>query len=181
MSKNEMPIFKLPTITHINTKARKEFILDCLFIGVGVSILYVALNEEFSEGVISLHKNKHRKNIKHIRDIYHELKDKQTLLYSMMSLEDRRTVAHKNESIVANKFILNIAKSEKDLCLEYVAVSILKQGLTRRRRFPIYDYLKPFRSFLTHAKIVKEIKGAIEHDYKNEWEVAEKFVSEIRY
>lgn len=176
-----VPIFKLPKITHPSTKARKEFILDCLFIGVGVSILYATLVEDFKDGVVSLHKNKHRKNIKKIRLLYHELKDKQDLLFSMMSQEDRETYIHKNNSIIRDRFISDIGMCKDDLCLEYVAVAVLRIGLNRKRKHPIYDYLKPFGSFLTTAKVIKQVKGAIEHDYKKEWEVAEKFVSEIKY
>ncbi|TLP41071.1 hypothetical protein [Arcobacter arenosus] len=175
------PIFKLPKITHINTKARKEFILDCLFIGVGVQMLYATLVEDFKDGVVSLHKNKHRKNIKKIRLLYHELKDKQDLLFSMMSQEDRDTYIHKNNTIIRDRFISDIGMCKDELCLEYVAVAVLRYGLNRKRKYPIYDYLKPFGSFAVSIKVMREVKGAINHEYEKERKVAENFVSKIRY
>ena len=131
---SQVPIFKLSKIKHETVKDRKDFILDCLFVGVGVSILYVALEEDFAEGVKALHKNKHRKNIKKIREIYDDLNARKTMLYTRLTLEDRKTVAYKNETIVAKGFISTIAKSKDELNLEYMAIAILKAGLTRKRK-----------------------------------------------
>lgn len=173
-------IFSMPTIQHPSTKHRKDFILDCLFVGVGCSVLYVATTQSFSEGVKQLHKNKDRKQVNKIRQVLAEFKKQRDLLHSMIAYADLRTIEHKTQ-VLAPKFIQHISMCKDDLCLEYIAVSILKQGLSRKRKTTINQHLKPFGKFLTLTKIINNVKIAKGFGYDKEWEVAKNFVESVRY
>lgn len=178
-----IPIFKLPKITHDTVKHRKDFITDCLFIQTAITILETVLKREVSlEGIKPMHPNKHRKQIKKIKEIYEELSEKRKTIMYRLDDRDLNTIEFKNKDKVARSFILNIATFEKNLSFEYLAPLVLSYGLKREnRKTPLHPELKPFAYFRTHGKILKEVESAIQEERENEEKVAKNFVREVRY
>lgn len=98
----------------------------------------------------------------------------------MLEFKDLQTIKHKTEQS-AVPFIRNLSTHDEDLCLEYIAISILKRGLTRDRKTELNVLFKPFASFMNHNRIIKSVKKAQGYDYSKEWEITKKFVDEVRY
>lgn len=179
---SNVPIFKLPTINFEKDKDRKQFIIDCIVISTAISILYVALNEKFTEGVKSLHKNRNRKNVKEIQEAYDYLRDKQKFLFDLISHKDLQTIKFKTKEKGMIAFIKNISQADEDVFLEYIAISILDFRLNDlKRQDNIHHYLKNFSDYkLLFKKIganIESIGGEIEIEYK----LAENFVKNLKY
>ena len=179
---SNVPIFKLPTIKFEKDKDRKQFIIDCIVISTAISILYVALNENFTEGVKSLHKNKHRKNVKKIQEAYDYLRKKQIFLFDLISQKDLQTIKFKTTDKAMIAFIQNISQADQDVFLEYIAISMLDFGLYNlKRKAPLHSYLKNFLDYeLLYEKIganIEEVGG----ESKIEHKLAENFVRNLKY
>ena len=179
---SNVPIFKLPTIKFEKDKDRKQFILDCICISTAISLLYVSLNESFEEGVKSLHKNKHRKNVKQIQEAYDYLRNKQLFLFDLISEKDLKTIKFKTREKAMIAFLQNISQTHKNVFLEYIAVSIIDKGLNGlHRKGKLHPYLKNFLDYkLLYEKIANQIEnigGQIEIEYI----LAEKFVENLKY
>ena len=176
-----VPIFKLPTIKHKTTKDRKDFILDCLFVSVGISVLYVALNETFSDGTKELHKNRNRKEIAKIKSVFDRFKAKRDFVMEMIDKRDLSTIDYKIKSI-SRHFIESVSMYDKDMNLHYLAISILEQGLLRPRKTKLNEHLKMFCDFkLLYGEIMSNVEKASDYVLVDEWEVANAFVSGIKY
>lgn len=175
-----IPIFRLERIKHDKAKDRKDFIMDCVFIGVGVALLQVALTEKFTDGVKPLHKNKHRKNIAKIREVYDFLSDKRDIILARLSDDDLNTIQHKT-SVSSRAFIQTVSLHDVDMSLELLAINILKEGIRRKRKTQIYREVKDFVSIFTLAKIYKNVKHSAGYDDTEEIKVAKDFVSQLRY
>ena len=179
---SNVPIFKLPTIKFEKDKDRKQFIIDCIVISTAISILYVALNESFTEGVKSLHKNKHRKNVKKIQEAYDYLRKKQIFLFDLISQKDLQTIKFKTKEKAMMAFLQNISQADKDVFLEYIAVSMIDIGLNSlNRKGKLHPYLKNFLDYeLLYEKIganIEEIGGEIQIEHK----LAENFIKNLKY
>lgn len=179
---SNVPIFKLPTIKFEKDKDRKQFIIDCIVISTAISILYVSLNESFTEGVKSLHKNKHRKNVKQIQEAYDYLRKKQIFLFDLISQKDLQTIKFKTREKAMMAFLQNISQAHKDVFLEYIAVSMIDIGLNSlNRKGKLHPYLKNFLDYeLLYEKIgsnIESIGGEIEIEHK----LAENFVKNLKY
>lgn len=179
---SQVPIFKLPKIKHKNDKERKDFIIDCVFVSVGVSVLYVALNEHFAEGVKELHKNKNRKEIKKINEVYLRFKKQIDLLMNMIDKRDLYTIDYKIKTI-SLPFIKTISMSDKNMNLHYLAISILEQGLTRKKRkTKLNEHLKIFVDFkLLYGEVMTNVEKAKGYTLENEWNVAGEFSKLVKY
>ena len=179
---SNVPIFKLPTIKFEKDKDRKQFIIDCIVISTAISILYVAVNEKFTEGVKSLHKNKNRKNLKQIQEAYDYLRAKQTFLFDLISHKDLQTIKFKTKYKALIAFVQNISQTDKDVFLEYIAISMIDIGLNSlNRKGKLHSYLKNFLNYeLLYKKIganVEAIGGEIEIEHK----LSENFVKNLKY
>ena len=157
---SKTPIFKHPKIKYQNTKHRKDFILDMLFVNIGISVLYVALFENFEDGVKPLHKNKNRKELAKIKETYDFFVEHRNKIYEFMEYKDIQTLKHKLQK-TGPDFIKKISLSEKDMNLETLAISILRNGLSREnRKTPLHERLKVFRNFKIHKKTIDLVKKA---------------------
>lgn len=179
---SNIPIFSLPTIKFEKDKDRKQFILDCISISTAISILYVALNEDFSEGVKPLHKNKHRKNIAKIQEAYDYLRKKQVFLFDLISHRDLQTIKFKTHSRAFLSFIENISQTDKDISLEYLAITIIDVALNSLdRKAPLQSYLKNFLDYkLLYEKIGSNIEE-VGYEIGIELELAKKFIKNLKY
>lgn len=169
-------------IIHKSVKARKEFILDLVFVGIGVSLLHVALNENFTKDseVKSIHKNKDRKVHKKLIAYQKELLAKQHILFRLMSQSDLQTVKHKT-SQTAIAFMSEISDSNESVNLEYIAINIMYLGLKRKHKFTMHPTITPFKDeamlFLNIGDLVESV--GIEPDV--EFRLAQSFVSTVKY
>ena len=179
---SNVPIFKLPTIKFEKDKDRKQFILDCICISTAISLLYVSLNESFEEGVKSLHKNKHRKNVKQIQEAYDYLRNKQLFLFDLISEKDLKTIKFKTREKAMIAFLQNISQTDQDVFLEYIAISILDISLNSlNRKGKLHSYLK---NFLDYTLLYKKIGSNIEQiggEIDIELQLAKKFVENLKY
>lgn len=170
-------------IVHKNTKARKDFILDMLFVNVSITLLYVSLNEvgKFEEGVKVIHKNKERKTIQKIREVYDILKVKRDAICNIMDSRDIETLDFKNKDKVAKSFIRNVSLIEKEISLEYLAVFVLELGLGRKRASEVNERVSLLADFkMIYKNIVKKVVK-INSSMDFEFELAKKFVSDVKY
>ena len=179
---SSMPTFKLQTIKFEKDKDKKQFVLDCIVIATAISILYVAINEKFTEGVKSLHKNKHRKNVKQIQEGYEYLRSKQLFLYDIISEKDLATIKYKTQEKALIAFVQNISQTDQDVFLEYIAISIIDKGLNGlHRKTKLHPYLKNFLDYkILYEKIgsnIETVGGEMEIEHK----LAENFVKNLKY
>ena len=180
VKKNTMPIMGTVKIKHKNTKDRKDFILDCVFIGVALNIFYISLNDDNYEDTNSFHKNRDRKLLSKLKNTYEKLNNKKLSLYSLLSHEDLKTILYKaKESGVS--FINNIARSSASLNLQHLTVAILDAGLERKRKSTFYKILEPFRDYDIIISQLHDVvdNGGIPID--EEIELASAFVKDVRY
>ncbi len=170
-------------IVHKSVKERKDFVMDCVFIGTAVSLLYAAIHENFTDesDIRTLHKNKDRKSISKIKENWEYLYQKQRVVYDKLTKSDLNTIKHKvNSGSVA--FIEEISMSDKTINLEYTALCILKYGLERKsRRTPISEILEVFNiKHLTYNNIgITLSRAGIK--ISDEKEIAQNFVNRVRY
>jgi len=178
---SKTPIFKLPKIKHNSVKERKDFILDLVFISTGLAVLSVSVNESFKEGVKTIHKNKYRRNLAKIKEVHDYLKDKQAFILSMCEQKDILAMQHKIHDKTALPFISHISMTDKDVSLEYIAISVFEQGLLRKRKTKLNELLKPFCDY---KLLYREIGANVEKsgiDFVNEWELVSNFVNDVKY
>lgn len=173
--------FKLKTIEHKSVKHRKDFILDMIFINVGVAIMQIAINESFDDGVKEIHKNKHRKQVKKLKELHQVFLEKKDFIMSIMSKEDLNTLDFKMKKTSAS-FIYTMASVKEDVCLEFLAIAMFRAGLTRQnRKTPLNDLLKVFSNFMTHKKTIDLINQTTNYKYEIEPFMASKFANEVKY
>lgn len=178
---SKLPIFKLEKITHETTKHKKDFILDMIFVNVAVAVLYVATNEDFKEGVKELHKNKDRKEVKKLKELHDSFASKRDTLHSRMLKSDLNVLDAKFKA-TSRAFIQSISLTEKDICLEYLAIAILRGGLLREnRKTELRQEFKEFTNFRTHKKVIDMIEKSKGYKNKIEPKLALEFVGKVKY
>ncbi len=96
-------------------------------------------------------------------------------------MKDRNAIAYKNKTMISKVFIKEISTSKEDLSLEYVAIMVLRLGLSRDRKTELNEVFKPFSNFITQFKVIKEVEAAISFSREYEKKIAKDFVSGIRY
>ena len=167
-------------ITHKTDKARKEFIMDCVFIGVGTSVLYVSLFQDVSGDIRQLHKNKERKTIAKMKETYKKLESMRNKVWLSIDKRDLRAIEAKTKKSAVS-FINYVSTSEHELSLEHLAVAFIDSGLNRKRKAKIYPSIEKFLDFdLLYVGICEnmELKGIRP---KSEFDVANLFVSKVKY
>lgn len=172
--------YKPEKIKHSDSKSRQEFIMDCVFVNVGTSVLYVALHEDVSGDIRALHKNKDRKVISKMKDTYEKLESKRRLIFHSLDQRDLKTIKTKtDDSSVA--FINYISTTDKILSLEHLAVAFIDAGLNRKRKRDmnsIFEYFLDFKLLYENISSNLELKGIRP---KHEFDLANLFVSKVRY
>lgn len=178
-----IPIFKLPKIKHPNDKARKDFILDLIFLQVGGSLIHIGLTESFSKDseVKQLHKNKDRKIHRKIKELHDYLQSESVKIRQMMSERDLHTTYYKT-SLLNGSFISQIGLTNASLNLEYLGICILDLGLNRKnRKSERYEILDKFCSYsLIYGQIGKLLDQA-GIEMTEEYEIAGNFITEVKY
>lgn len=178
---SKTPIFKLEKIKHETVKHKKDFILDMIFVDVAVAVLYVATYENHNEGVKKLHKNKDRKEYKKIKELHDDFASKRDTIHHRMTQGDLNVLDVKFKA-TSKAFIQSVGLTDKDVCLEYLAIAILRGGLLREnRKTPLRQEFKAFTNFRTHKKIIDLIEKAKDYKNKIEPQLALDFVSKVRY
>lgn len=179
---SKIPLFKLPKISHNTVKERKDFIMDMTFVSVGITLLYVALNETFSEGTKELHKNKDRKELKKIKEVYEKFNNKKELIYSMMDKKDMATLDAKFKGLSV-PFIKTLSMTDIDVNLHYLAISVLEQGLLRKnRKTKLNSHLDMFIDFnLLYGEVMANVEKAKGYTLDNEWKLASDFIKIVKY
>lgn len=163
---------------------RKDFIDDMVVICIALSILFVVTSEklEASGNVNALHKNKNRKSIKKIKNIYEELAKKRSFIYSILEEKELKLIQYKIKK-TSTAFIEIISMTESDVSLEFIAVNILHIGLERNgnknRRTNLHQRLTPFSNTKTIfggiAKVVEDAGISISCEY----DIAKNFIEKI--
>lgn len=168
-------------ITHISNKSRKEFLIDMLFVQIGISILQVALNENFSEGVKELHENKDRKEIKKIKTVFERFLYRKNSIMDLLLKEDLKKLDEMVKRS-AKPFVKTIGTATSDMSLHYLAIAVLENGLARKdRKAPrsaIFDRFCDFK--LLYGEIMESVEKAKGYEFADEWECALKFVKEVK-
>jgi hypothetical protein len=178
-----MPIFKLPNIKHSNAKARKDFILDLIFIQVGGSLLHIGLTENFPKEseVKQLHKNKNRKEYKKVKELHDELQNEAKRIRERLTEKDRQTAYHKT-SLLNSTFIRKVGLTNKSLNLEFLGICILDEGLNRKnRKSKRYEILDKFCDYKVLYNQIGRIIEKAGIEMTDEYEVAKDFISDVKY
>lgn len=178
---SKAPISELEKIRHKTVKHKKDFILDMIFMNVAVAVLYVAMHEDFNDGVKPLHKNKDRKEIAKIKELYTNFASKRDSILHRMTKEDINTLDAKFKA-TGRDFVQSISLTEKDISLEYLAIAILRSGLSRtNRKTALRTELKEFSNFRTHKRVIDLIQKAKDYKYELEPVLASNFVGKVKY
>jgi cobalamin biosynthesis protein CbiD len=169
-------------IKHSTTQARKEFIIDLIYIAISKAILEVAINQTFTQDpdIISIHRNKNRKQYVKIKEYFDYLKEEMEKVYNKLDNKDIAATQAKTVKL-AIPFIKTMMKYE-DVSLELLAVSILDYGLNRKRKVKIYDELKLFKNYnLLYGKIANEVEKAGVRENSKEIQIAMDLIENIKY
>lgn len=169
-------------IKHKSVLARKEFIVDLIYIGIAKAILEVSVHQLFQNdpSVISIHRNKNRKQYVKIKEYYEYLNSKVENIYYRLDNKDGAAAQAKIIKL-AVPFIRTMAKYE-DVSLELLSVSILDYGLNRKRKTKIYEELAIFKSYgLLYGKIANEVEKAGVRENTKEVEIAIDLREKIKY
>jgi len=174
-------ITKPTKITHPSDKARKDFIMDTVFINVGISVFHVAINEKNVCGEIrTLHKNKNHKLYSKFRKILDKLTSRRDRILNMIDYRDLRAIEAKVEKSIV-KFIDYVSNTDKVVNLELLAVAFIDAGIDRKRKAKPYKIVQDFQdSEMLYGGICEnmELKGIRP---KHEYDIAELFVSKVKY
>ena len=180
---SKTPIFGTRVIKHKSDKARKDFILDLIFISMGEVALKVALTEDYSkeDGIKSLHKNKHRKQLAKIKEAYELLVKQKKVIIELTSLRDGKTVDYKITQL-SDLFISKIGLTKKELSLELLAICFMDYGLNREKRKT--EINKHLKGFCNYSLLYKTIGMNVEKagiKMTDEYELAKSFIDKVRY
>lgn len=164
-----------------SVKERKEFIVDMLIVNAAVSTLEVALNSKDVEGIKNVHQNKHRKELKKVKEVYEKFNSQKELIWNLLDKRDLQTISHKMIERIRVPFLEEIAYPDKELNLFYLAIYMLRKRFAYSKR-KINHHLNMFKdSKLIYGVVFENIEKATNHTLEDELEAAERFVSRIRY
>ena len=168
-------------ITHKNDKERKEFIMDCVFIGVALSLLQVGLYEDTYGDSIQLHKNKQRKVLTKLKKQFEILNNYKFKIYGSLSKRDLFTIQHKTKES-GTAFINHVSTSDRELNLQHLCVCILDQALSDFRKkfglYPILDVFHDEKNIVTNIFDVVCDAGILSY---YETDIARLFINNVKY
>lgn len=167
-------------IKHNSELEREEFILDLIYIAVAKAILEVAVNQTFEHDpdIITIHRNKNRKQYKKIKEYLDYIVEKSEMIYYRLDSKDG-IEAQRKAVLLAVPFIKTMAEY-KEVSLELLSINIFDVGLHRKRKTKMNDIFKPFADYkFLHGKLGAEIEKAGIRESMLEFEIAIKFKNEI--
>lgn len=167
-------------IKHNSKLERKEFILDLIYIAAAKAILEVAVNQTFEHDpyIITIHRNKNRKQYKKIKEYLDYIVEKSEMIYHRLEFKDGIEAQRKAIKLVT-PFIRTIAEY-KEVSLELLSINIFDVGLHRTRKTKMNDIFKPFADYkFLHGKLGAEVEKAGIRESMLEFEIAMKFKNEV--
>ena len=167
-------------IKHDSKLERKEFILDLIYIAIAKAILEVAVNQTFEQDpdIISIHRNKNRKEYKKIKEYLEYIVAKSEMIYHRLDSKDG-IEAQKKAVKLAVPFIKTMAEY-KEVSLELLSINIFDIGLHRKRETKMNDVFKPFADYkFLHKKLGAEVEKAGVRESELEFEIAMKLQNKI--
>lgn len=180
---DEKPMFgDFKKIKHNSNLERKEFIVDLIYIAVAKAILEVAVKQTFEHDpdIITIHRNKNRKEYKKIKEYLEDIVKKSEMIYYRLDNKDGAEAQRKAIKL-AVPFIKTMAEY-KEVSLELLSINILDVGLHRIRKTKMNDVFKPFADYrFLYEKLGAEIEKAGIRESMLEFEIASKFLKQIKY
>lgn len=179
---NQIVFGDFEKIKHNSTIERKEFIIDLIYIAIAKAILEVAVNETFSNDpdIISIHKNKNRKEFKKIKEYLSFINEKIETIYYRLDNKDG-AVAESKTIKLSVPFIRTLSKY-KDVSLELLSITIFDYGLNRKRKTKLNPALKVFSNYsFLYGKLANEVEKAGIRENIKEVEIVKDLRKAIKY
>lgn len=179
---NQIVFGDFEKIKHNSTLERKEFIIDLIYIAIAKAILEVAVNDTFSNDpdIISIHKNKKRKQYKKIREGLEFINQKIENIYYRLDERDGNTAQSKTVKL-AIPFIKTLSKY-KNVSLELLSITIFDYGLNRKRKTKLNPVLKPFSDYrFLYGKLALKVEEAGVRENSKEVEIVQDLMKYIKY
>jgi hypothetical protein len=169
-------------IKHNSTLERKEFIIDLIYIAIAKAILEVAVNETFSKDldVISLHRNKNRKQLKKIKENLKFINEKTENIY--YRLDNKDGAAAQSKTIKLSVPFIRTMLKYKEVSLELLSITIFDYGLNRKRKTKLNPALKVFTNYsFLYGNLANVVEKAGIRENSKEIEIVEDLVKSIKY
>jgi hypothetical protein len=169
-------------IKHNSKIERKEFIVDLIYVAVAKAILEVAVKQTFEHDpdIITIHRNKNRKEYKKIKEYLDYIVQESEKIYHRLESKDGITAQRKAIDL-AVPFIKTMAEY-KGVSLELLSINIFDAGLHRARKTKMNEVFKPFADYMfLYEKLGAEVEKAGIRESTLEFEIAMKFKKEIKY
>jgi len=179
---NQIVFGDFEKIKHNSTLERKEFIIDLIYIAIAKAILEVAVNDTFSNDpdIISIHKNKNRKQYKKIKEGLEFINQKIENVYYRLDERDGKTAQSKAVKL-AVPFIRTLSKY-KDVSLELLSITVFDYGLNRKRKTKLNPALKLFADYrLLYGKIAAKVEESGVRENIKEVEIVKDLMKSIKY
>jgi hypothetical protein len=169
-------------IKHNSVKERKDFILDMIYIAVAKAILEIAVNQNFENDpdIITIHRNKNRKEYKKIKEYLDYITKLTESIYYRLESQDC-LVAEQKARKLAVPFIRTLAQYN-NVSLELLSISIFDVGLNRKRKTKLHEVFKPFADYkFLYAKLGTEVEKAGVREAALENEMATQLSLQMKY
>lgn len=169
-------------IKHKSELERKEFIIDLIYIAVAKAILEVAVKQTFEHDpdVITIHRNKNRKEYKKIKEYLDYIVQESEKIYHKLDSKDGIT-AQRKSILLTVPFIKTMAEY-KGVSLELLSINIFDVGLHRARKTQMNEVFKPFADYrFLYEKLGAEVEKAGIRESMLEFEIAMKLKNKIKY
>ena len=169
-------------IKHNSVKERKDFILDMIYVAVAKAILEIAVNQNFENDpdIITIHRNKNRKEHRKIKEYLEYITKTVELIYYRLDSKDC-LVAQEKAKKLAIPFIRTLSQY-KNVSLELLSISIFDVGLNRQRKTKLHEVFKPFANYkFLYAKLGAEVEKAGVREAALENEMATKLSLQVKY
>lgn len=179
---NQIVFGNFEKIKHNSTLERKEFIIDLIYIAIAKAILEVAVNDTFSKDpdIISIHKNKKRKQYKKIKEGLEFINQKVENIYYRLDERDGKAAQSKAVKL-AVPFIRTLSKY-KDVSLELLSITIFDCGLNRKRKTNLNPVLKVFSNYrFLYGKLAAKVEEAGVRENMKEMEIVKELMKSIKY
>jgi hypothetical protein len=169
-------------IKHNSTLERKEFIIDLIYIAIAKAILEVAVNETFfnDPDIISLHRNKNRKEFQKIKEYFEFINKKIENIY--YRLDDKDGAAAQSKAVKLSIPFIKAMSKYKEVSLELLSITIFDFGLNRKRKTKLNPALKVFSNYsFLYGKLANEVEKAGIRENIKESEIVEDLMKSIKY
>ncbi|MDD2290647.1 MAG: hypothetical protein PHV52_00075 [Aliarcobacter sp.] len=153
-----------------------------IYIAIAKAILEVAVNDTFinDPDIISIHKNKKRKEYKKIKEGLEFINKKIENVYYRLEERDGNNAQVKAVKL-AVPFIKTLSKY-KDVSLELLSITVFDYGLNRKRKTKLNPALKPFADYrFLYGKLAAKVEEAGVRENEKEVEIIKELMKSIKY